>query len=295
MPSFAKPSSVACLLFACAFVAACEWKQGQPANQTDTPNAATAPVDNAAETSLLPQPPMDRAALLQAVASARSAAAAGADDSAAQQPLDGKAFELRIRFGCSGPDSTTPGPLGWTLDKDGGVLRVHAAPDISKADPVVAGMALQDIDAVEGLWIARPWLFQATCPAQPAPAPAGPAETATPAAAPPVKQSSQPQLPPEGARTGIAQFFTQSDSRTAQRGDRPYEAVKKLDDGASVGSQGFDLVLSGRLRALDGGRVVRCVARGPDAPPACIISATFDHVWIEDAASKDRIADWSSS
>ena len=75
----------------------------------------------------------------------------------------------------------------------------------------------------------------------------------------------------------------------------PYEAVKKLDDGAVVGNKGFDLVLSGRLRALAGGRVIRCVVEGPDAPPACIVSASFDHVWIEDAASKDRIADWSSS
>jgi hypothetical protein len=54
-------------------------------------------------------------------------------------------------------------------------------------------------------------------------------------------------------------------------------------------------VLSGRLRALDGGRVIRCVATAADAPPSCLISASFDHVWIEDAASKERIADWSSS
>ena len=96
-------------------------------------------------------------------------------------------------------------------------------------------------------------------------------------------------------KVGIAQFFTATDPRTARRDHRPYETVDKRDPGSTIGTQGFDLVLSGRLRVLPEGRVIRCVSSGADAPPACVVSAQFDHVWIDDAATKERIADWSSS
>jgi hypothetical protein len=41
--------------------------------------------------------------------------------------------------------------------------------------------------------------------------------------------------------------------------------------------------------------VIRCAPNGPDTPPVCVVSAQFDHVWIDDAATRERIADWSSS
>ena len=294
MHGFTRIGRAACLVASCAVVAGCQ--QGKPlANQANVENSVGSPVHNVAAQILTPQPPMDRAALLEAVASARSAAAAGSDDRQAQQPLDGQAFEFRIRFGCAGPDSTKGLPLGWSLDSKGAVLRVHAASDIAKDDPVVAAMNLQAVEEVEGVWIDRPWLLQAACPAGAAPVPTIPADEGRKPAGMPMAPATEPQPLAAVPETGIAQFFTASDPRTARRGNRPYEAVKKLDDGAVVGNEGFDLVLSGRLRALAGGRVIRCVVEGPDAPPACIVSASFDHVWIEDAASKDRIADWSSS
>jgi hypothetical protein len=253
---------------------------------------------------LLPEPAMDRAALLQAVASARSAAAGGVDDSAAQRQLDGKEFELRIRFGCDGPAGSAKAlPLGWSLDSSGGVLRVHAAPNLSKESAVIAAMDLQDVEGVEGFWIERPWLLQATCPVKPTQPPTAVVPDSSSAAVEPRKTASEPQAKeqeqqqpqPAAPNVGIAQFFSASDPRTGRRDGRPYQAVKKLDDAKGLGKQGFDLVLSGRLRALGGGRVIRCVASDPDAPPACVVAASFDHVWIEDAGSKERIADWSSS
>ena len=45
------------------------------------------------------EPPMNRSAVLQAVAKAASAAALGRDDAAEQRSLDGDRFEVRIRFG----------------------------------------------------------------------------------------------------------------------------------------------------------------------------------------------------
>jgi hypothetical protein len=234
---------------------------------------------------------MDRAALLELVAKARSAAAAGVDDRESQRPLDGKEFEFRIRFGCGGPSSKakTKGPFGWSFDPKSGVLRVHAAPTLSSDDPIIAALAIKDVEDVEGFWLARPWLLQATCPAVPPPSAGDQAESK------PTHTGTDPPLPAPVLKMGIAQFFTVSDPRTGRRDERPYEAVKKLDPGASVGTQGFDLVLSGRLRALPDGRVIHCNANGPDAPPDCVAAALFDHVWIEDAATMQRIADWGSS
>jgi hypothetical protein len=279
----------ACLLLIPALVGLSSCKQGEAGNRQVEVN--TQPAANVAQAVPLPQPPMDRAALLQAVAQARSAAAAGADDGDAQKALDAKEFELRIRFGCAGasPTGDEKPPLSWTFDSKSGVLRVRAAPDLSEDADVAKG--LEGVEAVEGFWLSRPWLLSAACPAKPVPpisesadgdaAPAGDALAATAVAA--------------GPEVGVAQFFTATDPRTSRRDHRPYQAVEKLEPGASVGTQGFDLVLAGRLRPLPGGRVIRCVASSPDSPPACVISAQFDHVWIDDAATGRRIADWSSS
>ena len=73
---------------------------------------------------------------------------------------------------------------------------------------------------------------------------------------------------------------------------RPYEAVKTLDADQPVGSQGFDLVLSGRLKALSDRGVILCAAKSADSPPECIVSAEFDRVRIESPASRDIVAEW---
>jgi hypothetical protein len=270
---------LACLLLL-AGLSAC--KQGGKTNQQADVNAAQ-PAKTVAPPVPLPKPPMDRAALLQAVAQARSAAAAGSDDRAEQQALDGKAFELRIRFGCAGAasDDKKRPSLSWAFDSKSGVLRLRAAPDLSEDEAVAKG--LQGVEAVEGFWLSRPWMLKAACPAKPAA---------------PMNESTEDGPAPAGGiapRVGIAQFFTATDPRTTRRDHRPYETVEKRDPGASIGTQGFDLVLSGRLRVLPEGRVIRCAPNGPDTPPVCVVSAQFDHVWIDDAATRERIADWSSS
>lgn len=253
---------------------------------------ATPPAENVVSAVPLPQPPMDRAALLEAVAQARSAAAAGVDDRQAQQPLDGKEFEIRIRFGCAGAvkEAKTGASLSWSFDSKSGVLRVRAAPDLSEDAGVAKGV--QGVEAVEGFWLSRPWLLNAACPAQPAPPIVNDSAEAKPPRAAEPPPSAPAAIP---LKVGIAQFFTATDPRTARRDHRPYETVDKRDPGSTIGTQGFDLVLSGRLRVLPEGRVIRCVSSGPEAPPACVVSAQFDHVWIDDAATKERIADWSSS
>jgi hypothetical protein len=76
--------------------------------------------------------------------------------------------------------------------------------------------------------------------------------------------------------------------------DRPFEAVKKLGEGERVGSSGFNLVLAGRLRARDDGRVILCGGNGRDRPPDCIVSADVDRVWIERPEDKAVMAEWSA-
>lgn len=237
-----------------------------------------------------PQPPIDRAALLAAIAQAASATAAGQGVPESLQRLDGREFELRIRFGCSGASTALSGQsLGWGFDPEKRTLRVRARPTISKEEPLVAAIAGEDVERVEGFWIPRPWLIQPLCPA-------GAAVQASAAAeddpADGEDEASEPV--PAAPRIGIAQFFTSSDARTRRRAMRPYEAVKTMSEGAPISSQGFDLVLSGRLRALPGRGVIACSARNADSPPECIVSAQFQHVWIEQPETGEVIADWGS-
>jgi hypothetical protein len=227
---------------------------------------------------------MDRAELLQAIAWAASAAASGANDMEAQRELDGKKFEVRVRFGCGGPGAALDqSSTGWVFDEKTRVLRVRATPTIAADDPLVAELGMDEVEAVEGFWFRRPWLLDAACPT---------GEAAVPAA----KTSVVPQgPPPPSARVGIAQFFTSSDPRTARRDHRPYQAVKTLDEGKIAGAHGFDLVLSGRLRALPDKRVIHCSLRGADNPPDCLASADFDRVWIEDPDTSEIVAQWTTS
>lgn len=289
-------------LAACAGLAAC-----QPASEE---NAANASVANEVGLNLSsvprPEPPMDRAALLMAVVRAASATAAGSDDGAADRELDGSPFELRIRFGCRGPSpDLAEAMFGWALDRESGTLRVRATPTISSGDEIVQQIAGEEFEAVEGFWVPRPWLLEAACPpaaavvptpAQPeAPPAAAGRDRRPPAQAPAAVEDEQEteSPPPAWPKVGIAQFFRDTDPRTGRRGITPYETVKTLDPAQPIGSQGFDLVLSGRLRALPGQRVIACVSRGADRPPDCIVSARIDEVRLERPGSKDLLAEWS--
>ena len=251
-----------------------------------------------------PSPPLDRAAILAAVAQAGSATAAGAELSPALRALDGRQFEIRIRFGCRGPSSEPEQDwLRWTHDQESRTVRLYARPTISKAEPMVAKLGPQEFEAVEGFWIPRPWLLQPVCPAtaaiervdepQPSPADQPRDEQQRPN---PQETADEPPEPRRSApRVGIAQFFTSTDSRTGRRDNRAYEAVHTLKEGQAIGSQGFNLVLAGRLEALPGRGVIECVASNADTPPECIVSADFDRAWIEQPETREVIAEWGGS
>lgn len=247
-----------------------------------------------------PAPPVDRAGLLAAVAQAASAAASGTALSPELRALDGRQFEVRIRFGCRGPSAAgTTNWLTWSYDAESRTIRVSARPTISGQEPVVASIGGESFEAAEGFWIPRPWLLQPVCPAaaavQSAPEqePAQPnSEAAAGTAADKAEAERSADPLPLRQRVGIAQFFTDTDSRTGRRDSRPYQAVHTLKEGQAIGSQGFNLVLSGRFRALPGRGVIVCSAADADTPPDCIVSAEFQRAWIEQPETGEVIADW---
>lgn len=250
-----------------------------------------------------PVPPLDRAGLLAAVAQAASAAAAGTALSSDLKDLDGRQFQVRIRFGCRGPSTNAASNwLSWTYDSESRTIRVQARPTISEVDPLIAAIGGEGFEAAEGFWIPRPWLLQAVCPAtaalqpaaeQEAPLSGGPA-AAGPAAEKEKATDDQSEALPAQQRVGIAQFFTDTDPRTGRRDHRPYQARHILREGQAIGSQGFNLVLSGRLRAIPGRSVIECTGADADTPPDCIVSAEFQRVWIEQPETGEVIAEWGS-
>jgi hypothetical protein len=218
--------------------------------------------------------PLDRAEILIAAAKAGSAAALGINDLADQRSLDGKTFEVRIRFGCAAgagdADVKRTAPFNVRFDPSDRTLRVRATPDLTLDTPQVA---VEGVEHVEGFWMRRPWLLTPGCPRG--------------------SSASDRDAPAKfEQRVGLAQLSTSTDDRTVRRDGRPYEATKVLEEGALPSAQGYDLVLSGRLKKLPGGRVIACRLPGTDVPPECVISAQFDRVQIQTPDGKTTLGDW---
>jgi hypothetical protein len=294
--------SLSILLAATALVGAC---QPEPAEDTD---AAQEPAVNRPVVPR-PQPPLDRSALLSAVAEAASATAAGVEMPESVRALAGRQFEARIRFGCHGPTTELSERwLGWSFDPEARRIRVRAMPTISSDEPLARRINDDEFEAVEGFWIPRPWLLQPACPAtaalRQAPDPgeqAAGGEGRTKEQAERLEAGTAAQATdrvgeplPRAPRVGIAQFFTERDPRPRRRGVRPYEASHTLREGEAISSQGYNLVLSGRLRPVAGRGVIHCFARDPDSPPECVISAQFLRVWIEQPDTRGVIAEWGT-
>lgn len=281
------PPRTAQLVIGClgaTMIAACQPEQPPAPNADDPAN------ETALQQRPLPiiEPPFGRARLLLTVARVASSHAQGLDDSDFQLALNGKRFEVRLRFGCDGQGPVREG-YGYSIDPDGRTLRLRVVPTLSLRDATVRSVAGDDVEAAEGFWLSRPWLLDAVCPAGKAAAELADNRDAqvTPEFS---EQSSTPIVPVQ--RIGLVHFFTPADSRTRQRMDRPFEAVRKLEAGEKVGRNGFNLVLSGRLRARSDGRVILCEGSGRDRPPDCVVSTDVDRVWIEQPEDNAVLAEW---
>jgi hypothetical protein len=245
------------------------------------------------------EPALDRAALLLAAARAASAAATGEEDRESQRQLDGKVFEARLRFGCAGPTPAGDASVrGWSFDEKRRVLRLWFAAEIARDDPLLAGLVGDSVEAVEGFRIARPWALSAACPR--VSSPPRPEAGVTPTKSlsndkPPSGEADDRARAGSGRLVGIAQFFGKADARTHRRDHRPYEATRVLGADETPSTQGYDLVLSGRLKALADGRVIACRSTAADQPPSCIVSAQIDSVRLERGDTREQLAEWSGS
>ncbi len=269
-------------------------------DSTDPSPAPSAQAPSPEQRLPIAEAPLDRKAFLFAMSEAASAFAAGRDDLEQQRGLDGKRIEIRLRIGCPGSAIPTR-RVSYAADER--QLEISVAPEISASDAFVEALDLAGFEAVEGLWIWRPWMLSSECPrVMPSPM-ATPSPTAEPSAkadAPRTSGTTAPEPPGEQfpvsgePRIGIAQFFTATDSRALQRGERGYEVSRQLPVGEEPSPQGYDFVVSGRLQKLPDGRVIVCAGSAARRAPKCIASAHIDRVEVEHPETGASLAQWSS-
>jgi hypothetical protein len=277
-PSPRKYAGPLVIIAAFATGAALTWAVTRPPAPVDPADTATVEAPRAPPAPVLAAPPLGRGQLLAAARAATAAYAAGQPAPAGQTDLVGRRFEVRIPFGCSGPQAEPAGAQAWwNYDSARQTLTLAARPVDWTAAPPVPLVTGADVEAVEGFWLPRPWTDAETCP----PRAAGP--LAAPARL----------VPPTPQTLGVASVFRAAGSRVLRRGARPYQVVRKVspDDLAAVGE--FHLVLSGRVAAIRDGQPVACRAETSDQRPVCLIAVEFDRVAFEDAAG-DALAEWRS-
>lgn len=274
-PTVSPRPSVVALAASLVFLAACQREEAAPA-PPPAPAVSAPPV-----VAIGPAPVLDRTGLLQAMDVAASAFAAGKDPGGAT--LAGRRFVIRQAFGCAGPapaGRSTVGATGgdglaaWSWGDKGKSLKLTLTPADWTGSPMVAGGA-DSWEAAEGFWLPRPWLRTDGCPGVPSD-PAADGATAV-----------SPQT------VGLAAVFEEDGSRLGRRNGRAYEfTVRAEGDQAPVApTNGYRLVLEGRMTAFADGRAIRCRAAGPDQRPVCIGAVQLDRVAFEDAQGQG-LSEW---
>lgn len=224
------------------------------------------------------EPVLGRADLIRAAAAAADSFTAGRPAGAGN--LVGRRFELRLPFGCAGPQPDDA-PLRWRYDDDAEVLRLHAEPAQFSVEEWLGPEAREGIEAVEGFWIERPWTSSEDCPAPVA-------------AASPETESEATEAAP-APTLGIAQIFTAQGSRQGRRNGQAYEAVVRKSADAIDVTRGLRLRLSGRIAAAAAPRPILCRAADPAHAPRCLILAELSEVAIENPANGETLAQWDVS
>jgi hypothetical protein len=265
---------VTALAVASLFLVQCERKP-EPAPQPAPPAAEPAPPPK--PIVVAPPPPLSRADILAALAGSAAAYAAGEAPSA--DPLAGRAFAIRLPFGCGGPasDAAPEGLAQWAWGQKQETIKLSLTPaDWSKSPLIAAAEGETPWETAEGFWIARPWMTAETCPA------------AFGSAAPDGAAPASPQT------AGLVAVFDAKDSRFGRRNGRAYSFTVRPsgETPLTLPDRGYRVVLEGRLGAFPDGRAIRCRADGPDQRPVCVAAVQLDRVAFEDGASGVVLSEW---
>ena len=314
----------------------CQLTTDDPIKQDQTKDDKTAPLPKV-QAPTVQDIAVDRRQLLLAVNEAVSAAATGMDDTSAQASLIGRQFILKLPLGCSGESDAASGwiydeasqrlTIKATPDMSLAELEdvlppvpnaplasTPATEDAATKNAVTANEPLEKsttsssatssnvprpnkIEAVDGFWIPRPWIFTDTCPVDPnanmalvsdkvEPALAGSNAVKTTTETDPVDDNA---LPPT---IGIAHFYTARDPRVGRRNGQAYRITKRVTEEERPNPQSLRLVLRGRLGMLAGGKVIQCSTPKDASHPRCVISASFDRVSFENANGSIIYAEW---
>jgi len=250
-------------------------------------------------------PPVERADLLDAAARAADASASGAPSPPENAGLIGRRFRLVLPFGCGGAQPPEAANASFDYDAEAGTLRVEVRPEVwTEAGFLREIAAGRTFEAAEGLWIRRPWIRSAACPARPEPAPAQGAGDMTAAATPPAARREElggtPPAPssarsqPPAETLGLVELFDADAPRSARRNGRPYELSVKVAPGQIDLSKGLRLVVEGRLIELEAGQPIACRQPDPAERPLCLIGAERTRTAITDVAGGRVLAEWTN-
>jgi len=267
---------------------------GRSTAPSPPPTIASPPPLPIAEKSVVPEAPaariLSRSDIIAIANAAADASSSGSQLSESASAAEGSRFEVDLPFGCDGPaveDSREA--FQWRYDAKSSSLRVSVVPAVFEASEWL-GEPSSDVgnamptatrgEALEGFWIARPWSSRGTCESG--------GSTAIPLGIDAVT------LP--GQTLGLAEIFTEEGSRSARRGGKPYESVRRMDATDLKIDQGLRVRLSGRIARFPNGSTVRCrQPAGKDQRPVCIVAVSFDDVAIENPSTKETIATWPSA
>lgn len=261
-------------IFAAALASCGESPPPQPKEpQTD------APAPNPKQPSVVvptPEPVLTRNDLVEAAGRAASVYASGQELSA-EDSLVGRTFSVRITFGCDGPalpGSEQPGIAHWSWGAERKTIVLRMLPADWKDAAMITQAGVSDKwEAVEGFWIARPWLRAEGCPA----AKGDPLQTAA---------ITSPQT------LGLAAVFEAGGSRLSRRDGRAYQfSVRPKDAPLAPPSNGYRLLLQGRIESFPSGRAVECRASNPNERPVCVLAARLDRVAFE-TSGQEMLAEW---
>jgi len=247
--------------------------------------AATKAVARPRETvQSAPIPPLNRADLIAAAQEAGAIYGAGAMTGAANRDLVGRRFLVRLPFGCLGP-STAPGaePARWEFDTARRTAKLSAEPQAwTETNWISKITGPKQFDSIEGFWIARPWLVSDACPKR---------QDQSPDAPPP--SPAAPPAPPSQS-VGLATFVPNRDARASRRALRSYQAAfrPRPNDVAAFGTQGFQLVLTGRVGSYADDSAIHCYSPSLDDRPVCLINVEIDSVAFIDVAMETSLAEW---